>query len=138
MNLADEGIGVEGRFVVLRHETPPGDPRPTHWDFMLETAAGLRTWALESQPADGCWLAADGLPLHRAVYLTFEGPISGGRGTVTRWDEGRFRREPAGREPAGRERIVVQLAGGQLRGQAVLEEAPGAQRWRFFFTAEPT
>ena len=32
------------RFVVLRHETPPGYPRPPHYDLMLEQEGGLWTW----------------------------------------------------------------------------------------------
>ena len=124
----------EGRFVVLRHEMPPAGARPTHWDFMLETPQGLRTWALESQPAGGEPIAAEGLADHRAEYLTLEGPLSGGRGSVERWDEGRFCWQQA--ETA---EIVVQLAGNRLRGRAVLTRLPGSdQRWRFFFTADPT
>jgi hypothetical protein len=30
------------------------------------------------------------LPDHRTIYLDYEGPISGGRGEVSRWDAGHF------------------------------------------------
>ncbi len=31
------------------------------------------------------------LPPHRKAYLNYKGPVSGGRGTVTRWDRGTCR-----------------------------------------------
>ena len=33
------------RYVILQHDTPPGYPRPLHWDLMLEQGRTLRTWA---------------------------------------------------------------------------------------------
>ncbi|HEY1785344.1 MAG TPA: DNA polymerase ligase N-terminal domain-containing protein [Pirellulales bacterium] len=127
----------EARFVVLRHETPAGSQRPTHWDFMLETPAGLRTWALASQPDGDAWIAAEALADHRAEYLTFEGPLSGGRGAVEQWDAGSFRWQ-GGKMPEGVEsEIVVQLAGKRLRGRAILARLPESDRgWRFFFAAD--
>ena len=35
------------RFAVLRHESP----EEVHWDFLVETGAALRTWALPQAPA---------------------------------------------------------------------------------------
>ncbi|HEX4146638.1 MAG TPA: DNA polymerase ligase N-terminal domain-containing protein [Pirellulales bacterium] len=121
------------RFVVLRHEMPAGAERATHWDFMLETPEGLRTWALANEPDGGEPTAADALAPHRAEYLTFEGPVSGGRGTVTQWDAGSFRWQ---RDDEAE--VVLQLAGNRLRGQATLVRQPGSeQRWQFAFAAEP-
>ena len=99
----------EGRFVVLRHEMPAEGERPTHWDFMLETPSGLRTWALErSQPTE-IRSRPEALPDHRAEYLTYEGPVSGDRGAVTQWDAGNFRWQ---RKRRGR-------SGGATVGQAI-------------------
>jgi DNA polymerase ligase (LigD)-like protein len=133
---ANEAILLTGRFVVLRHETPADAPRPTHWDFMLETVAGLRTWALAQCPADGQATVAESLSDHRIEYLTYEGPISKDRGHVEQFDAGSFecRRAEA-------DEIVVGLAGRRLRGQAVLRreaDKDSAQRWRFSFAADPT
>jgi len=123
----------EARFVVLRHEMPPGGERATHWDFMLETPQGLRTWALAKQPDVGEPIEAEALALHRTEYLTFEGPVSGGRGTVERWDQGSFRWQ---QDDEGE--IVVQLLGNRLRGRAVLVRQKGSDRsWRFSFAADP-
>ena len=69
------------RYVVLRHEDY-GDP---HFDLMFETAAGsmLSTWRSPNWPVeDGNPLIH--LPIHRAVYLEFAGPLAGGRGHVAR------------------------------------------------------
>ncbi len=71
------------RFVVLEHDHPR-----LHWDFMLEVHGSLRTWRLASQPCPGCAIAATPLPDHRLAYLDYEGPISGGRGSVVCWDRG--------------------------------------------------
>ncbi len=74
------------RFVILHH-TGHGDE---HWDLMLEYADSLLTWQLEREPPS---LAALPIPAkrignHRKLYLDYEGPVSGGRGTVRRVDDG--------------------------------------------------
>ena len=79
------------RFVILRHDPAPAGDRPLHWDLMLETADRLRTWALESEPGPGRTIAARPLVDHRPEYLDYQGPLSGGRGAVSRWDAGEFR-----------------------------------------------
>lgn len=118
------------RFVVLRHECPSGDPRPSHWDFMLEAGGALRTWAVSERPdrAESA-IAAEALADHRLAYLEIEGPLSGGRGSVTRWDQGEYRTiewRP--------NQVVVHLSGAHLTGRAALRQEPGdAQRWRFWF-----
>lgn len=83
-----------GRYVILRHEPGPASERPLHWDLMLETPAGLRTWALMNEPQVNVPIDAAELPLHRFHYLTYEGPVSGARGVVNRWDEGTYHAEP--------------------------------------------
>ncbi len=106
------------RFVILEHDHPI-----LHWDFMLETAAGLRTWRLASPPVAGTVISAVPLGLHRAAYLDYEGPVSGNRGTVTKWDAGEF--EAVLETDA---KVQVRLRGGRVRGVATLE-ADGVQ-WR--------
>jgi hypothetical protein len=61
-----------------------------HWDFMLESGKRLRTWALQEEPRSGAIVAAVSLGDHRAAYLDYEGPVSGDRGRVTRWDYGTY------------------------------------------------
>ena len=77
------------RFVVLEHDHPRG----LHWDFMLESAGVLKTWALSQPPEPGTEQSARALGDHRIAYLDYEGPLSadplsGDRGTVSQWDAG--------------------------------------------------
>jgi len=72
-------------YVILRHE---GLEQP-HFDLMFQTAPGsaLATWrAPEWRPIGP--MAVEKLGDHRAAYLTREGEISGGRGTVRRLEQG--------------------------------------------------
>ncbi len=69
--------------VILRHDTPDGG---SHLDWMILRESGLlMTFRVASRP-DHPGGAFEGARLadHRAVYLDFEGEISGGRGRVTR------------------------------------------------------
>lgn len=84
------------RFVVLRHETPPGYPRGTHYDLMFEQSGVLWTWALEALPQlGGPAVAAERLADHRLAYLDYEGEIAEGRGRVVRVDQGLYSQVPA-------------------------------------------
>ncbi len=55
------------------------------------------------------------LPDHRREYLDYEGPVSGDRGRVWRWDSGVYQAEHQADDE-----WVVSLSGVKLRGQAVL------------------
>ncbi len=96
------------RYVVLHHEqvaTP-------HYDLMFEKPDGrLKTFRAECWPVRG---EAELLELtdHRAAYLDYEGPISGGRGSVRRIESGEYRSEPGWEIDAARRTIVI--------GQSVL------------------
>ena len=66
---------------------------PLHWDLMLEHGEALATWQLAASPArlpPGGSMPAKRLPDHRREYLSYEGPVSGGRGRVDRIDQGRY------------------------------------------------
>ena len=112
------------RFVLLRHECPPGFAKPSHWDLLLEEGASLLAWSIETLPLAGEAVAAVKLPDHRLAYLDYEGPVSGGRGHVNRTDTGEF--SWIDRRPS---RIVVELGGATLRGRFVLEQRQG-DAWR--------
>lgn len=113
------------RFVVLEHDSPRG----LHWDFMLERDPLLATWALDQPPdADGP-LAAEQLFDHRPDYLDYEGRISGGRGTVTRWDGGTY--DLVTRSDRA---WTVVLMGRRLIGEAILLRLSGCDSaWEFIF-----
>jgi hypothetical protein len=78
------------QYVILRHELPPGNARTSHYDVMFDTGATLRTWAVDAPPDSPHDQPAEQLPDHRRDYLTYEGPVSGNRGEVARWDEGTY------------------------------------------------
>lgn len=105
------------RYVILKHDQPF-----LHWDFMLQDGGRLRTWRLAAPPQPGHSVAATPSFDHRLIYLEYEGQLSGNRGTVTRWDMGTF--DWQANEPR---RVIVRLAGGQLRGLVCLEEAPSGE-----------
>ncbi|MHC4180744.1 MAG: DNA polymerase ligase N-terminal domain-containing protein [Planctomycetota bacterium] len=115
------------RFAVLRHESPRG----VHWDFLLEMGPVLKTWALPQPPESGVEMSCAALPDHRLTYLEYEGPVSGDRGSVARWDRGTYRVD----RRSDRE-LVVELSGEKLSGRATLSRpAEQSGSWRFSFAA---
>jgi hypothetical protein len=102
------------RFVVLEHDHPS-----RHWDLMLEEGPSLWSWRLPAPPGPGVQ-QAERTPDHRLLYLDYEGPVSGNRGKVVRWDAGEF--SWRAREPG---RLEVELHGQRLRGTLVLIEEDG-------------
>jgi hypothetical protein len=122
------------RYVILRHELPPGEAPGLHWDLMLESGDVLRTWALEGEPFSMPQLAAEQLPDHRLAYLDYEGKISGNRGSVTRWDAGDYRLQNATEDEL---RLV--LNGARIDGSVTLSRTLGeTHSWRVSFWAAPT
>lgn len=89
---------------------------------MLEKGDVLLTWQLMRDPHGGEVLPIDARCIgdHRKAYLTYEGPISDGRGEVRRVDQGRvaFLHD-------SKRRIVIELSGGRLCGTFFLAEAAG-------------
>jgi hypothetical protein len=117
------------RFVLLRHECPPGFGKPSHWDLLLEDATALLAWSVEALPEPGQSVTALRLADHRLAYLDYEGPVSGGRGEVRRADAGEF-----SWQKRGEARIIVELRGVRFRGEFTLEELPD-ETWRLGWTA---
>ncbi len=111
------------RFVILTHDHPT-----LHWDLMLEMGATLRTWRLPEPPRAGCELPAESLPDHRLMYLDYEGPVSGNRGSVQRWDAGEF--EILEESP---DLLVVRLSGKMLCGSARIERETQSDHTTFRF-----
>lgn len=114
------------RFVLLRHDHPRG----LHFDLMLETGGVLRTWALANVPEPDGTIDCRPLPDHRMAYLDYEGPVSGGRGSVVRWDRGTFRIQ----HDSGTD-LVVELLGEKLVGVATLGPSTDATgSWQLIWT----
>ena len=108
-------------FAVLEHDHPK-----LHWDLLLEHGPACRTWRLASPPATDADIPAEALPDHRPMYLDYEGPVSGNRGTVAQWDAGRFVWLTATDEE-----IAVLLHGVRWSGR--LELSRTADGWRAKF-----
>lgn len=109
------------RYVILLHEIPAGHAvsggRGTHWDLMLEQDGLLRTWALNTEPAGELSTSAEQLADHRLAYLEYEGPVSGNRGSVRRWEAGQYEllaetpsRIDVRLQSGGRERYLLLIA----------------------------
>ncbi len=115
-------------FVLLRHDLL--DTR--HWDLMLDMGETLASWQILQDPlsedfAPGSVLPARRLGDHRRGYLTYEGPVSRGRGQVTRTDGGAYfllvRQVDL---------WTIRLAGRVLRGTFLLSAASGPlDQWQF-------
>lgn len=109
---------------------PADAARGSHWDLMIEVGDVLWTWAMDELPAAGGSCPATRLPHHRRTYLTYEGPVSGDRGDVARYDGGEYELLQQTSD-----RFVLRLAGGKVQGVAELQrdsDAPGTdQRWTF-------
>lgn len=99
------------RFAILEHDWPA-----THWDFLLEAGPVLRAWRLLAEPAAGRVVPAEANADHRLLYLDYEGPVSGDRGTVRRWDAGTF--DWLADTP---ERIEIVLRGTKITGRCAIE-----------------
>jgi hypothetical protein len=112
------------RFVLLEHDHPS-----LHWDLMLEAGEVLWAWRLPAPPAPGAELVAERTFDHRRLYLDYEGPVSGGRGAVARWDHGTFEWVEKG-EGA----LTVNLSGARVRGVLRLEQGEGPT-WRVALAA---
>jgi hypothetical protein len=111
------------RFVILRHDGPQG----VHFDFMLEAGDALKTWSLPRPPEIGLEMECHSLPDHRLFYLDYEGPISGDRGSVSRWDQGTYRVERQEEM-----KWVLEMKGEKLQGRAVLSRSESnSDQWQF-------
>ena len=120
------------QYVILRHDHPE-----LHWDLMLEEGDVLKTWRLpqppEIDPASDettLDLTAEALPDHRLVYLEYEGPVSGDRGEVSRWDWGTFTLLERSEDL-----LVALLTGEELAGRITLKKQDSENRWTLNYTA---
>lgn len=87
---------------ILLHTPPLGGGVPAHFDFLVDPpepfpgAQAGRLWAARMNLAPADWAKFGTFTLmaiapHRRDYLTYEGPLSGGRGEVKRVDAGEAR-----------------------------------------------
>jgi hypothetical protein len=120
------------KFAILLH-TGHG---PTHLDLLLEAGEALASWQLPDD-APGLIEAGAAAPAHRIqdhrrVYLEYEGPVSGNRGSVRSFDRGEFRLVSSSGQF-----WELDLAGRRLRGRYCLRRIEG-DRWEFYRQEGPS
>ena len=82
-------IPMAKAYVILAHS----GAGPLHYDLMLESGSSLATWHVPAPPREmaiGADVAAPRLGDHRRAYLSYQGPVSGGRGCVRRVEAGSY------------------------------------------------
>ncbi|HVL64610.1 MAG TPA: DNA polymerase ligase N-terminal domain-containing protein [Actinomycetota bacterium] len=118
------------RFVVQKH-----DASRLHYDFRLEAAGVLKSWAVPKGPSTDPRVKRLAMPTedHPLDYLDFEGVIPAGNygaGTVIVWDIGTYRNltsDDTGNEipvdeAVAQGHVAVWLEGEKLRGGYALTE----------------
>ena len=108
------------RFAILTHDHPF-----LHWDVLLEHGAACRTWRLLACPDSLDEIPAEALRDHRLMYLDYQGPVSGNRGTVSVWDAGTFE-WLVDREGVLELRVMGRLLNGVVR----LVQSDGVWVWK--------
>lgn len=123
----DAGQSDRPRFVVQEHHA-----RSLHWDFRIETAGVLRSWAVPKGPPvePGVKRLAIAVEDHPLDYIDFAGTIPAGNygaGEVWIWDRGHY--EVIEESESA---LLLQLAGERLRGIYHLVNTRGNQwlMWR--------
>ena len=117
------------RYVILWHEAGPALGRPSHFDLLFEEGLDARAWCIEQEITPSKVHIASELPRHRLHYLTYEGPISGNRGAVTRWDSGDYEALLTTIDC-----FEVRLRGQRLNGTLQLSHEAN-EKWRLQFKA---
>lgn len=118
-------------FVIQEHRDGEG----VHWDLMLHRPREsndpddkvLATWRLAVAPTSenlSRRLSAVALPDHRRAYLTYQGPISHGRGHCQIFDQGLY--EPIESHP---DFWHIRLTGRRLSGRFILKKLHAPDQW---------
>jgi len=117
------------RFAILKHERDEA----VHFDLLLERGSVLRTWTFHA-PLTGMASHQDARLRfdHPKRFLTYEGPLSEGNGSVMAVDHGEYEliewRKGAD--------VCVHLAGATLQGRLRLVRREG-DLWELGFLADP-
>ena len=103
------------RFAVLDHDWPT-----PHRDLLLQSGGVLRAWRLPAQFDLHEPIPAEAIANHRLLYLDYEGPVGGDRGSVQRWDAGALEWLEGGEV-----QLRVRLSGQHFHGEFELKQTDG-------------
>lgn len=110
------------RYVIQEHQASDG----VHWDLMLQRDDCLWTWRMDRPPVK---IGDAPLPLekiadHPLRFLTYEGPVQNGTGSVRIADHGTI--ELTEQTP---DLLTVAFDGQHLKGRFNLRKTDTAQHW---------
>jgi len=111
------------RFVIQEHT----ESKDIHWDLMLETGGTLQTYRLEKPPEKVLREPVNAVKIfdHPLKFLTYEGPVNEGRGSVRIIEASTY--EITHQE---RKQIELSLSGKILKGNFMLTHIK-EDNWRF-------
>jgi hypothetical protein len=112
------------KFVIQEHTTG----KNVHWDFMLEWGEKLQTYRLDRAPEEIRNQPVDAVKIfdHPLKFLTYQGPVNKGRGSVRIVEAGTYKITNQAHS-----RIELNLSGQILKGNFLLTCLKEAN-WRFF------
>lgn len=111
------------KFVIQQHSSGSD----VHWDFMLQITDSLQTWRLDKAPQELIRTSANAVKSfdHPLRFLTYEGPVNKGRGSVRIADSGSY--EISNQND---DRVELDLNGKILKGKFTLSLIE-ADNWQF-------
>src|SRR4030042_5540467 len=111
------------KFVIQQHSSGSD----VHWDFMLEIKNALRTYRLDKAPQQLTQTSANAVKIfdHPLKFLTYEGPVNKGRGSVRIADSGTY--EILNQSD---DRLELDLTGKILKGKFTLSLIE-SDNWQF-------
>jgi bifunctional non-homologous end joining protein LigD len=112
------------RFVIQRHER---EGERVHWDLMLEQRGILETYRVNEPPEEWGSRPVEAVKIfdHPLKFLTYEGSVNKGKGSVTIADAGTYRilsqsenqlkADFAGTVIKGKKEIIFEAGGDRVR-----------------------
>ena len=106
------------RFVIHKHT----HGKDIHWDLMIEQENCLKTWRLEVPPEKLAKEKTKATSIfdHDKKFLTYQGSVNNGKGTVEIVDEG-----TCFVNPTDEQNIKINFEGKKLRGNLQLTQTNG-------------
>jgi hypothetical protein len=110
------------KFVVQRHER---QNQPTHWDLMLEAGVFLETYRIGKPPEQWGSEPIEAVRIfdHPLKFLTYEGGVNKGKGSVKIADQGTYRVVSQNEN-----QLILEFTGVILKGEFIFVTVGGPAR----------